>query len=104
MTAGIPVFLCYGILEITTLKPVGQSRKIEKGFPVAVSGAKLCNQGEAIAFRSDALLAMKFKDTRDVHILTTIHDESLQNVRNKRNPTKAKAHTYCGVQQAYGRR
>ena len=76
----------------------GTIRKNRKGFPVAVSGAKLCNRGEMIAFRSDALLAMKFKDTRDVHMLTTIHDESLQNVTNKRNPTIPKQKPKCIVE------
>ena len=31
-------------------------------------------------------MALKFKDTREVYILTTIHDERMQNVRNRRNP------------------
>ena len=64
----------------------GTIRKNRKGFPDAVSKAKLNQRGEPIAYRSDALLALKFKDTREVHILTTIHDERMQNVRNRRNP------------------
>ncbi|KAK2562670.1 PiggyBac transposable element-derived protein 4 [Acropora cervicornis] len=64
----------------------GTIRKNRKGFPDAVSKAKLRQWGESIAYRSDALLALKFKDTREVYILTTIHDERMQNVRNRRNP------------------
>ena len=50
----------------------GTIRKNRKGFPDAVSKAKLRQRGESIAYRSDALLALKFKDTREVYILTTI--------------------------------
>ena len=36
-------------------------RKNRKGFPDAVGKAKFCQQGELIAYRSDALLALKFR-------------------------------------------
>ena len=72
--------------DIDTLA-CGTIRKNRKGFPDAVSKAKLNQRGEPIAYQSDALLALKFKDTREVHILTTIHDKRMQNVRNRRIPT-----------------
>ena len=34
-------------------------------------------RGEAIAHRSNEILAMKFKDKRDVPMLTTIHNEEM---------------------------
>lgn len=64
----------------------GTIQKNCKGFPDTVSKAKLAQCGDSIAYRSDALLALKFKDTREMHILTTIHNEGMQNVRNRRNP------------------
>ena len=75
----------------------GTIRKNRKGFPDAVSKAKLNQRGEPIAYRSDALLALKFKDTREVHILTTIHDKRMQNVRNRRIPTNPIQKSKCIV-------
>lgn len=69
-----------------------------KGFPVKVSGVKLSQRGEVIAFRSDDLLALKFKDTRPVHVLTTIHDETLQNVNNRRNPANPQKKPKCIIE------
>ena len=44
----------------------GTIRKNRKGFPEEVSKAKLRQRGESIARRSDALLALKSKDTKEV--------------------------------------
>lgn len=52
-----------------------------KGYPVPVKQAKL-KRGEVIAHRSNELLAMKFKDKRDVPVLTTIHNEEMTPGRN----------------------
>lgn len=52
-----------------------------KGYPVPVKQAKL-KRGEVIAHRSNELLAMKFKDKRDVPMLTTIHNEEMTPGRN----------------------
>ena len=52
-----------------------------KGYPVPVKQAKL-KRGEVIAHRSSELLAMKFKDKRDVPVLTTIHNEEMTPGRN----------------------
>ena len=75
----------------------GTIRKNRKGFPEVVSKAKLCQRGESIAYRSDALLALKCKDTKEVCILTTIHDERMQNVRNRRNPAHPRQKPKCIV-------
>ena len=61
----------------------GTIRKNRKGFPETVNKAKLCQRGETVAYQSDALLALKCKE---VNILTTICDERMQNIRNRRNP------------------
>lgn len=52
-----------------------------KGYPEPVKQAKL-KRGEVIAHRSSELLAMKFKDKRDVPMLTTIHNEEMTPGRN----------------------
>ena len=52
-----------------------------KGYPVPVKQAKL-KRGEVTAHRSNELLAMKFKDKRDVPMLTTIHNEEMTPGRN----------------------
>ena len=71
--------------------------KSQKGFPDAVSKAKLHQRGKSFAYQSDALLALKFKDTREVYILTIIHDERMQNVRNRRNPANPIQKPKCVV-------
>lgn len=75
----------------------GTIRKNRKGFPEAVSKAKLRQHGETVAYRSDALLALKCKDTKEVNILTTIHDERMQNIRNRRNPANPLQKPKCIV-------
>ena len=47
-----------------------------KGFPEQVKNAKLRKGDEQIACRSDELLALKFKDKKDVFMLSTIHDDT----------------------------
>ena len=54
----------------------GKIRSNRKGFPDPVNKANL-KKGEVKAYRSSELLAMKFKDKRDVLMLTTIHNEEM---------------------------
>ena len=75
----------------------GTIRKNRKGFPEKVSKANLRQRGESIARGSDALLALKCKDTKEVCMLTTIHDERMQNVRNRRNPANPVEKPKCFV-------
>ena len=49
-----------------------------------VKNAKL-RKDEQIACRSDELLALKFKDKKDVFILSTIHDDSMVNRPDRRH-------------------
>lgn len=55
-----------------------------KGFPEQVNSAKL-RRDEQIACRSDELLALKFKDKKDVYMLSTIHDHSMVHRPNRRH-------------------
>ena len=43
------------------------------GLPKAVSKAKLTKRGQVVFHRKGNLLALKWKDKRDVYILTGIH-------------------------------
>lgn len=52
-----------------------------KGYPEPVKQAKL-KRGEVMAHRSNEPLAMKFKDKRDLPMLTTIHNEEMTPGRN----------------------
>ena len=51
----------------------GTVRKDCWGLPKAVSKAKLTNRGQTVFHRNGNLLALKWKDKRDVYILTGIH-------------------------------
>ena len=59
-----------------SLLAFGTIRSNCKGFPDPVKKANL-KKGEVKAYRSSELLAMKFKDKRDVLMLTTIHNEEM---------------------------
>ena len=65
-----------------------------KGYPEPVKQAKL-KRGEVIAHRSNELLAMKFKDKRDVPMFTTIHSEE---VTPGRNAAHEKPEMHCRLQ------
>ena len=51
----------------------GTVRKDHRGLPKAVSKAKLTKSGQTVFHRKGNLLALKWKDKRDVYILTGIH-------------------------------
>lgn len=56
---------------------VGTIRPNRKGFPSSVSEAKLKDRGDfAWAMREPQLLAIKWRDTKDVTILSTMHTPS----------------------------
>ena len=54
----------------------GTIRSNRKGFPDPVKKAKL-KKGQVKSYRSSELVAMKFKDKREVLMLTTIHNEEM---------------------------
>ena len=64
----------------------GTIRSNRKRFPDPVKNAKL-KRGEVKAYRSNELLAMKFKDKRDVLMLTTIHNEEMVPGHKDSRPT-----------------
>ncbi|XP_053545623.1 piggyBac transposable element-derived protein 4-like [Bombina bombina] len=53
----------------------GTIRKNRKGFPKELSDKRL-TRGATSALRQEELLAVKFRDKKDVLMITTIHDES----------------------------
>ena len=53
----------------------GTVRKDHWGLPKAVSKAKLTKRGQTVLCGKGNLLALKWKDKRDVYILTGIHKE-----------------------------
>ncbi|XP_068110989.1 piggyBac transposable element-derived protein 4-like [Hyperolius riggenbachi] len=61
----------------------GTVRANRKGLPPQVVSKKL-KKGETCSQRSNELLALKFKDNRDVLVLTTIHSEATTTVRSRR--------------------
>ena len=74
------------LFERSTLA-CGTIRINRKGFPEPVKQAKL-KRGEATSYRSNELLAMKFKDKRDVPMLTTVQNEEM--VPGRRNAAHQK--------------
>ncbi|XP_069502398.1 piggyBac transposable element-derived protein 4-like [Ambystoma mexicanum] len=69
---GIPLFK--KLYNVGTLA-WGRIRSNRKGFPRQLLCKKL-DKGACMALRHDELLALKFCHRRDVHMLSTIHDES----------------------------
>ena len=65
----------------------GTVRINRRGFPEPVKQAKL-RRGEVSAYRSSELLALKFKDKRNVTMLSTIYNEEM--VQGRRNAAQQK--------------
>jgi len=65
-------------LELQNTYACGTLRKNRVGVPDALKKATLKLQsGEAIFRRKDSLLAVKFHDKRDVHMMSTIHQATM---------------------------
>lgn len=75
----------------------GTVRKNSKDFPRPLIEAKL-KKGECKALRKAEVLAIKFKDKKDVNMLTTIHDESMSDVT-----VRGKVHSKPVCIRAYNR-
>ncbi|XP_068095881.1 piggyBac transposable element-derived protein 4-like [Hyperolius riggenbachi] len=65
----------------------GTLRANRKGLPEEVVHKKL-KKGEMCSLRSSELLVMKYKDKRDVLMLTTMHTEAMMSVRSQRQETE----------------
>ena len=72
----------------------GTIRSNRKGFPVQMKNAKL-RRDEQIACRSDELLAVKFKDKKDVYMLSTIHDDSMVHRPDRRHRNQRQTKPTC---------
>lgn len=57
-------------------------------------------RGEVSVNRSSELLALKFKDKRDVTMLSTIHNKEM--VQGRRNAARQKTKMHFRLQQVYG--
>nr|BAF82020.1 piggyBac transposase Uribo1 [Xenopus laevis] len=67
----------------------GTVRQNRKGLPKELVDKKL-KRGEVHALRTDELLALKFADTKNVFMLTTIHNESVVVQHRRGRPAKSK--------------
>ena len=72
----------------------GTIRSKRKGFPEQVKNVKL-RKDEQIACRSDKLLALKFKDKKDVFMLSIIHDDSMVNRQDRRHRNQRHTKPTC---------
>ncbi|XP_041423567.1 piggyBac transposable element-derived protein 4-like [Xenopus laevis] len=84
--SGIPLFRALYSLDTPACGTINRTRK---GLPRDLLEKKL-NRGEIYALRNDELLAIKYFDTRNVFMLTTIHDESVITEHRVGRPPKIK--------------
>ena len=63
----------------------GTFRKNRKGFPHNLLSKRL-QKGEAAFMRNEEVLAMKWRDKKDVHMMTTIHNDNLVEFQRRRGP------------------
>lgn len=61
---------------------VGTVQTNRKGLPPAIKNQKL-KRGEIISFRRDRILCLKWRDKRDVTMISTIHDDSTLPVQRR---------------------
>ena len=61
----------------------GTTRRDRRGIPPTVRDAKL-QRGDVISSRDDGILSLKWKDKRDVTMLSTYHDDSMV-TKNRRS-------------------
>ncbi|KAM9316151.1 piggyBac transposable element-derived protein 4-like [Gastrophryne carolinensis] len=77
--SSIPLFRALYSLDTPACGTINRNRK---GLPRSMLQKKL-NRGESYALRSGELLAVKYMDKKNVIMLTSIHDESVMNVRQR---------------------
>uniref|UniRef100_A0A803JPT4 PiggyBac transposable element-derived protein domain-containing protein n=2 Tax=Xenopus tropicalis TaxID=8364 RepID=A0A803JPT4_XENTR len=82
----IPLFTALYCLDTPACGTINRTRK---GLPRDLVSKKL-NRGEVYALRNDELLAINYYDTKNVFMLTTIHDESVTVVQRVGRPPKTK--------------
>ena len=81
----------------------GTIRSNRRGFPPQLKEQHL-ELGETAAFRSSELLAIKYRDKKDVYMLSTIHDESTKAVmrRSRQRPRVQKPVAICDYNKYMG--
>ena len=77
----------YDILCENNTDAVGTLRANRKGVPRALTTQKL-RKGEIKALYSGRLMVLKWKDKKDVHMLSTIHDASTKEVGSTNAPNR----------------
>lgn len=87
-------------LDLLNTYACGTVRTNRKGVPKAFTAVKRMKQGDGIFRRKGNLLAVKFHDKRDIHMLTTFHEAKLlvTDRVNKNNEPVVKPNTiidYC---------
>ena len=65
----------------------GTIRTNRKGIPQKLVTQKL-RRGETTSLRNQELLAVKWRDRRDVHMLTTIHNDTYVEVPKRNGPSQ----------------
>lgn len=73
----------YDLLELHGTYACGTLRKNRAQVPEAIKQIK-CKEGEGIFRRRGNLLALKFRDKRDIHMLSTKHDAKMSEITNRR--------------------
>ena len=68
---------------------VGTVRLNRKDVPAFIKQAKIKGGERVAAFRNKSVV-LKWKDKRDVCVLSTLHDDSMENVKSKRGHEKCK--------------
>ena len=90
----------YDILCENNTDAVGTLRANRKGVPRALTTQKL-RKGEIKALYSGRLMVLKWKDKKDVHMLSTIHDASTKEVGSTNAP-KVKPKVCCDYNDTMG--
>ncbi|XP_068122377.1 piggyBac transposable element-derived protein 4-like [Hyperolius riggenbachi] len=78
--SGVPLFK---FLYTAQTMACGTVRLNQKGLPSQVLNTKL-KRGESCSLRSNELLSLKYKDKRDVLMLSTIHTEATMTCQSRR--------------------
>jgi hypothetical protein len=95
-----PDLASHTTLDLLNTYACGTVRTNRKGVPKAFTAVKRMKQGDGIFRRKGNLLAVKFHDKRDIHMLTTFHEAKLlvTDRVNKNNEPVVKPNTiidYC---------
>jgi Transposase IS4/DDE_Tnp_1-like zinc-ribbon len=91
----------FNVLLSRSTDAYGTVRPNRKGMPSEMKRKKI-NAGEMIAWRKDKLLAFKWKDKRDVHILSTVHGSTMDQLRSRTNEEVVKPSAVVSYNMSMG--